>query len=172
MLAHKTEQKILAYTLVLLGIFVWLDSSLNSLEDNLPEDRKKQVMIEKSQRWLLQFFAWANWWWKCQFLKCRRLEDAHCREEANASFYVIFLRSQLCMKVPDGSAVKSSSARDSGDASSISGSGRTPGEGNGNPPQYSCLKNPMDHRAWGLQSLGSQKFRHDWAWDWCMKVNT
>ena len=66
--------------------------------------------------------------------------------------FVIFLRSQLCMKVPDGSAVKSSSARDSGDASSISGSGRTPGEGNGNPPQYSCLKNPMDHRAWGLQS--------------------
>ena len=133
------EQKILAYALALLGIFVWLDSSLNSLEDNLPEDRKKRVMIEKSQGWLLQFFAWANCWWKCQVLKCRRLEDAHCMEEANASFYVIFLRSQLCMKVRDGSAVKSSNARDSGDASSISGSGRTPGEGNGNPLQYSCV---------------------------------
>ena len=31
---------------------------------------------------------------------------------------------------------------------SIPGSGRSPGEGNGNPLQYSCLENPMDGRAW------------------------
>ena len=31
---------------------------------------------------------------------------------------------------------------------SIPGSGRSPGEGNGNPLQYSCLENPMDRRAW------------------------
>ena len=30
----------------------------------------------------------------------------------------------------------------------IPGSGRSPGEGNGNPVQYSCLENPMDRRAW------------------------
>ena len=30
----------------------------------------------------------------------------------------------------------------------IPGSGRSPGEGNGNPLQYSCLENPMDRRAW------------------------
>ena len=35
-----------------------------------------------------------------------------------------------------------------GDAGSISGSGRPPGEGNGNPLQYFCLKNPMDRGAW------------------------
>ena len=34
------------------------------------------------------------------------------------------------------------------DASSIPGSGRSPGEGNGNPLQYSCLENPMDEEAW------------------------
>ena len=34
------------------------------------------------------------------------------------------------------------------DASSIPGSGRSAGEGNGNPLQYSCLENPMDRRAW------------------------
>ena len=34
------------------------------------------------------------------------------------------------------------------DTSSIPGSGRSPGEGNGNPPQYSRLANPMDIRAW------------------------
>ena len=36
-----------------------------------------------------------------------------------------------------------------GDAGSIPGSGRSPGEGNGNPLQYSCLGNPMDRGAWG-----------------------
>ena len=36
-------------------------------------------------------------------------------------------------------------------------------EGNGNPLQYSCLENPMDGGAWGLQSMGSLRVRHDWA---------
>ena len=35
-----------------------------------------------------------------------------------------------------------------GDAGSIPGSGRFPGEGNGNPLQYSCLENSMDKGAW------------------------
>ena len=34
------------------------------------------------------------------------------------------------------------------DLGSIPGSGRSPGEGNGNPLQYSCLENPMDGGAW------------------------
>ena len=34
------------------------------------------------------------------------------------------------------------------DVGSISGSGKSPGEGNGNPLQYSCLENPMDRGAW------------------------
>ena len=37
---------------------------------------------------------------------------------------------------------------DTGDESLIPGLGRSPGEGHGNPPQYSCLENPMDRRAW------------------------
>ena len=36
----------------------------------------------------------------------------------------------------------------SGDLGSIPGWEKSPGEGNGNPLQYSCLKNPMDRRAW------------------------
>ena len=35
-----------------------------------------------------------------------------------------------------------------GDPGSIPGSGRSPGEGNGNPLQYHCLENPMDRGAW------------------------
>ena len=39
-------------------------------------------------------------------------------------------------------------AYNSGDLGSIPGSGRSPGEGDGNPLQYSCLKNSMDRGAW------------------------
>ena len=44
---------------------------------------------------------------------------------------------------PGGSDGKAS-ARNEGDLGSIPGSGRSPGEGNGNPLQYSCLENSMD----------------------------
>jgi len=46
-----------------------------------------------------------------------------------------------------GSVVKNLPAN-SGDVGSIPGSGRSHGDGNGNPLQYSCLKNPMDRGAW------------------------
>ena len=48
---------------------------------------------------------------------------------------------------PGGSEVKAS-ACNAGDLGSIPGSGRSPGEGNGNPLQCSCLENPMDGGAW------------------------
>ena len=49
-----------------------------------------------------------------------------------------------------------------GDLGLIPGSGRFPGEGNGNPLQYSCLENPMDGGAWcKLLSMGSQRDGHD-----------
>ena len=43
----------------------------------------------------------------------------------------------------------------------IPGSGRSPGVKNGNLLQYSCLENPMDRSDGGLQSIGSQRVRHD-----------
>ena len=48
---------------------------------------------------------------------------------------------------PGGSEGKAS-AYNAGDLGSIPGLGRSPGEGNGNPLQYSCLENPMDGEAW------------------------
>ena len=45
-------------------------------------------------------------------------------------------------------ALSPAGAGDVGDMGSIPGSGRNPGEGNGNPLQYSCLENPMDRGAW------------------------
>ena len=47
------------------------------------------------------------------------------------------------------------------DAGSIPESGESPGEGNGNPFQYSCLENPMDSEPAELQSIGSQRVGHD-----------
>ena len=44
--------------------------------------------------------------------------------------------------------LKNSPAGDTGNMCSILGTGRSPGEGNGNPLQYSCLKNLMDRGAW------------------------
>ena len=48
-------------------------------------------------------------------------------------------------------------AGDTGDAGSIPRLGRSPGVGNGNPLQYSCLENPMDRRAWQVTLHGVTK---------------
>ena len=55
-----------------------------------------------------------------------------------------YLESEVC---PGGSEVKAS-ACNVGDLGLIPGSRRSPGEGNGNPLQYSCLENPMDGEDW------------------------
>ena len=56
------------------------------------------------------------------------------------------------MGFPGGSEVKVS-ASNAGDPGLIPGLGRSPGEGNGNPLQYSCLENSMDRGAMGLQNV-------------------
>ena len=53
------------------------------------------------------------------------------------------------MGFPGGSDGKES-ACNAGDPGSIPGFGRSPGEGNGHPVQYSCLKNFMDRGSWGV----------------------
>ena len=57
---------------------------------------------------------------------------------------------------PGGSVVKNLSAN-AGDMSLIPGLGRSPGEGNGNPLQCSCLGNPMDRGAWWAAVHGVAK---------------
>ena len=56
-------------------------------------------------------------------------------------------KSVVVWGFPGGSEGKAS-ACNAGDLGLIPGSGRSPGEGNGNPPQYSCLENPMVREAW------------------------
>ena len=50
-----------------------------------------------------------------------------------------------------------------GDVGSILGLGRSPGEGNANPLQSSCLGNPMDRGDWQAKVYGVSKVRHDWV---------
>ena len=57
---------------------------------------------------------------------------------------------------PGGSVVENLPAN-AGDAGSIFGSGRSPGEGNGNPLQESCLGSPMDRGAWRARVHGVTK---------------
>ena len=62
------------------------------------------------------------------------------------------------MGFPGGSEVKAS-ASNAGDPASIPGSGRSPGEGNGYPLQYSCLENPLDRGPWRATVHGVVKTR-------------
>ena len=66
------------------------------------------------------------------------------------------------MGLPGGSVVKNTPAN-AGDSGSIPGSGRSTGEGNGSPLQYSCLGNPMDRGAWQAEAHRSQRVKHDLA---------
>ena len=58
-----------------------------------------------------------------------------------------FIHGSVCMDFPGGSEVKEL-ASSAGDAGSIPGLGRSPGEGNGNPLQYFLPGNPMDRGTW------------------------
>ena len=79
--------------------------------------------------------------------------------------------AQLCLTLSDPMdcslksrwcSVKSlpANAGDERDSGSVPGLERSPGEGNGNPLQYSCLGNSMAEEPGRLQSMGSQSIRH------------
>ena len=61
------------------------------------------------------------------------------------------------------SSVGKESACNAGDLGSIPGLGRFPGEGNGNPLQYSCLENPMDREAWWATFYGVARVEYNLA---------
>ena len=72
------------------------------------------------------------------------------------------MTERLSLSLQVALAVKNLPANADGrDAGLISGSGRCPGTGRGNPLQYSCLENPMDREAWWATVHGLQKVRHD-----------
>jgi len=74
----------------------------------------------------------------------------------NAELFQYFNNGYTGMGLPWRLMVKNPPAN-AGDVGWIPGSGRSPGEGNDNPLQYSCLENPMDRGVWQATVLGIAK---------------
>ena len=82
-----------------------------------------------------------------------------CTRVHTHTLICLVLDKILCLHsegFPDSSVGKKS-ACNVGDSASVPESGRSPGEGNGNPLQYSYLGNSMDRGAWQVQSMGLQR---------------
>ena len=79
-----------------------------------------------------------------------KIVNFHC-----ISFYLfiyfnwrLIIQSELEPIIQSGGSEVKASACTAGDRGSVSGLERSPGEGNGNPLQFSCLENPMEGGAW------------------------
>ena len=64
------------------------------------------------------------------------------------TLYLFVLPGFISTNVLFGGSEGKASVYNAGDTGLIPGLGRSPGEGNGNPLQYSCLENPIDWEAW------------------------
>ena len=87
--------------------------------------------------------------------------DGECTQDIKRCFLLRTEAMRNLDTIFPCSSVGEESACNAGDPGSIPGLGRSSGEGNGNPCQYSCLENPVDRGAWGLQSVGSQRVGND-----------
>ena len=96
--------------------------------------------------------------WTCEnFIKDR--DGIHWKKRKTVQKLVQpVIRLGKIVLSPGGSEVKAS-ACNAGDLGSIPGLGRSPGEGNGNPLQYSCLENPMDREVRWATVYGVAKSR-------------
>ena len=92
---------------------------------------------------MLPYAAKNNDTLKIDFVKDLEIGKLFCIIQMGPKCDDIYLKRGI----PGGSEGKAS-ACNAGDLGLIPGLGRSPGEGNGNPLQYSCLENPMDREAW------------------------
>ena len=82
-------------------------------------------------------------------------------QQYSVNYFFFWLHLIACGDFASGSVVKNPPAKAgyTGDLSSIPGSGRSPGEGNGNSLQHSCLENPRDRGASWAAAQGAAKSR-------------
>ena len=112
------------------------------------------------------FLNSSGWWWLISSVFLTRT-SCHKTTHANGYYgawpgwagWISVLPLTIWEKYFTGGSEVKSSASNAGDPGSIPGSGRSPGEGNGNPLQYSCLENPMDRGAWWATVHGVPKSR-------------
>ena len=117
--------------------------------------------------------SWGTWSWNTDvsiltILICRQSSGYFRIWSQKFDFLIYEIIKYLMRSVcfPGGSEVKASACNE-GDLDLIHGSGRSPGEGNGNPHQYSCLRIPWTEALGRLQPTGSQRVRHNWATSLC-----
>ena len=105
---------------------------------------------------------WVVWhmMWTMGIMVICMLSKLFCYEVSSLSVTLFEILCQ-CIRWPNGKEF-ACQCRRCWKAGLISESGRSPGGGNGNLLQYSCLENSMDREIGGLQSIGSQRTRHDW----------
>ena len=131
---------------VLPALFWELGGVLGSLH---PHSHPHQPPRGAQERRPLKLGIHGPFLWEARVTVClQRLKKQTWRGQMNPSKWQSWdLNSCLFKGFPDGSEGKVSVCN-AGDPGSIPRSGRSPGEGNGNPLQYYCLENPMDGGAW------------------------
>ena len=110
-------------------------------------------------RWTWVWASSRNWWWTgkpgmLQSMGSQRIRHDWATEQEQQLLKFIAKSSLSILGQEElplagaSSSVDKESACNAGDLGSIPWSGRSPGEGNGNPLHYSCLENPMNRGAW------------------------
>ena len=127
----------------LLANFFFFTASCFSFTDTSPSSMRKFIIIH-------EMFPSPLYPLCCFFSSHRRILEVH------RSLSVSCVHPHMYLYITGGSDSKKS-AHKAGDPGLIPGLGRSPGEGNGNPPQYSCLGNPMNRGAWGATVHGVTK---------------
>ena len=121
---------------------------ITSAEGHLFFEQTNDFLYSQSRK-KSEYLLMLIWWVNPPQLQNPHLNTVIC--QAQSSLHTLFCSTNIwiptkcvCWGFPGGSEVKNLLA----DTGWIPGSGRSPGGGNGNPLQYSCLENPVDRGAW------------------------
>ena len=113
----------------------------------MPENGPDGKQLHQSKVLFFGLYHWKRTFFKSSFYCISCLPYSAVAFLLNCIVICRYLTFLFFLDFPGGSDGKAS-VYNAGDLGSIPGSGRFPGEGNGNPLQYSCLENPTDGGAW------------------------